>query len=58
MAVTIGTETIGFVVHRDGSYFAFDVNEQLVGEYRNQRDAMRSLRPAAGPVLAQQRISQ
>jgi hypothetical protein len=28
-AVTIGTETIGFVVHRDSSYFAFDANEQL-----------------------------
>ena len=43
MAVTIGTETIGFVVHRDSSYFAFDTNEQLVGEYPSKRAAMRSL---------------
>ena len=45
MAVTIGTETIGFVAHRDSSYFAFDTNEQLVGAFRSQREAMRSISP-------------
>jgi hypothetical protein len=34
---------------RDGAYFAFDVDNVLIGEYATQREAMRAL-PAANTV--------
>jgi hypothetical protein len=43
MAVTIGTETIGYVAEHDGSYFAFDLNEELLGEYETQRETVRAI---------------
>jgi hypothetical protein len=43
MAVTIGTEIIGYVAEHDGLYFAFDLNEELVGEYETQREAVRAI---------------
>lgn len=43
MAVTIGTTTIGYVAEHDGSFFAFDLNQELIGEYETQREAMRAI---------------
>ena len=43
LAVTDGTTTVGAIVPHDGSYFAFDVDDVLVGEYATQREAMRAI---------------
>ena len=43
MAVTIGTATIGYVAEHDGSFFAFDPNQELIGEYETRREAMRAI---------------
>ncbi len=43
MAVTIGTKTIGYVAEHDGSYFAFDLSEELIGEYKTQHEAVRAI---------------
>ena len=41
--MTIGTTTIGYVAEHDGSFFAFDLNQELIGEYETQREAMRAI---------------
>jgi hypothetical protein len=46
LAVTDGGTCIGRIVVRDGSYFAFETDNVLVGEFATQREAMRAL-PAA-----------
>jgi hypothetical protein len=48
LAVTDGTTCIGHIVH-DGAYFAFGVDNILIGEYTTQREAMLAL-PAANTV--------
>jgi hypothetical protein len=46
LAVTDGHETIGHIVIRDGSFFAFGIDDILIGEFDTQRKAVRAL-PAA-----------
>jgi hypothetical protein len=41
--LTDGTTTVGFVVEDDNSFFGFDRNGVLIGEYPTQRDAMRAI---------------
>jgi hypothetical protein len=48
LAVTDGTTCIGYIVH-DDTYFAFDADNVLIGEYATQREAMRAM-PAANTV--------
>jgi hypothetical protein len=43
LSVTDGAITVGYVVERDGSFFAFDVTGTLVGEYGTRRAAVRSI---------------
>jgi hypothetical protein len=47
LAVTDGRETVGHIVVRDGSYFAFGIDDILIGEFDTQSKAIRAL-PAAG----------
>ncbi len=42
-AVTDGHETAGYVIEHDGSYFAFDADAVLLGEFETQQQAMRSI---------------
>jgi hypothetical protein len=42
LAVSDGTTCIGHIVHA-GSYFAFDADDILIGEYATQREAMRAI---------------
>jgi hypothetical protein len=56
LAVTDGTTTVGAIVPHDESYFAFDVDDVLVGEYATQREAMRAIRSGENrdnPAIAQ-----
>ncbi len=46
LAVTDGTTSIGRIVARDGSYFAFGTDNILLGEFATQGQAMHAL-PAA-----------
>jgi hypothetical protein len=46
LAVTDGAITIGFIIARDGAFFAFDADGVLIGEYPTRRAAVRSI-PAA-----------
>jgi hypothetical protein len=41
--VTDGTETVGFLVASDGSFFSFDRDAVLIGEFATQRQAMRAI---------------
>ena len=43
LSVTDGATTVGTVVVRDGSYFAFDAEGVLIGEYATQQKAMRAI---------------
>jgi hypothetical protein len=43
LMVMDGQELVGKILHRDGSYFAFDARGILQGEYRTQGQAMRVL---------------
>jgi hypothetical protein len=43
LSISDGHETIGYCIARDGSFFAFDVNFVLLGEFRSQREAVRSI---------------
>jgi hypothetical protein len=43
MAVTIDTQTIGYVAEHNGSFFCFDLNEELIGEYETRREAVRAI---------------
>ncbi len=47
MAVTDGQHLAGAIVYSDGSYFAFDDDDVLVGEFESCIEAMRSI-PARG----------
>jgi hypothetical protein len=43
LSVTDGAVTAGRIVQQDGSFFAFDANFVLLGEYQTQRAAVRSI---------------
>jgi hypothetical protein len=45
LSITSGHETIGFVVEHDKSFFAFNAEGILLGEYQTQRAAVRSIPP-------------
>jgi hypothetical protein len=42
-AVTDGAVMVGRIVQQDGSFFAFDANFVLLGEYRTLRAAIRAI---------------
>jgi len=42
LAVTDGSVFVGSIVERDGSFFSFDANGTLIGEYATRSAAMRS----------------
>ncbi len=48
LAVTDGATTIGFVIPHDGEFFAFDHDQNLLGEFKTQRQAMRAIPSAKG----------
>jgi hypothetical protein len=43
LAVTDGSEFVGSIVKHDHSYFSFDADGILIGEYRSLQAAMRSV---------------
>jgi hypothetical protein len=43
LSVSDGAVTIGFIIVRDGSHFAFDDSGTLIGEFETQRAAVRSI---------------
>jgi outer membrane protein assembly factor BamB len=43
LTVIDGTVTVGSIVARDGSFFAFDADGILLGKYSTQGEAMRSI---------------
>jgi hypothetical protein len=43
LQVSDGSETVGSIVVIDSSYFSFDVEHVLIGEFRTQREAMRAI---------------
>src|ERR1700722_18063710 len=43
LAVTDGTETVGFVVERDGAHFAFGPDQKLIGKYPTRAEAVAAL---------------
>ncbi len=43
LSVSDGTTTVGTVVERDHSFFAFDADGTLLGEFRSRRQALRSI---------------
>ena len=55
LAVTDGAVTIGYIIERDGAFFAFDADGALIGEYATRTQAVRSIRwcgelvPPTGP---------
>jgi hypothetical protein len=48
LSVADGTETVGFLVASDRSFFSFDRDGVLLGEYPTQRQAMRAIPASAG----------
>jgi hypothetical protein len=48
LSVADGTVTVGFLVASDGSFFSFDRDGVLLGEYPTQRQAMRTIPAEAG----------
>jgi hypothetical protein len=44
--VSDGADACGTIVERDGSFFTFDIDGVLVGEYPSQREAVRACPPA------------
>jgi hypothetical protein len=48
LSVTDGTETVGFLVASDGSFFSFDRDAVLIGEFATQRQAMRAIPASVG----------
>jgi hypothetical protein len=48
LSVADGTETVGFLVASDGSFFSFDRDSVLLGEYPTQRQAVRAIPAEAG----------
>ena len=47
LAIYDGTIRVGTVVPHDGSYFAFDAVNDLIGEYQTQHQAVRTIPSAA-----------
>ena len=43
LSVSDGAITVGYIVERDGSHFAFDDSGTLLGEFETQREAVRSI---------------
>jgi hypothetical protein len=43
LSVSDGGQTVGSVVEHDGSFFAFNVEGVLIGEYASQIEATRAL---------------
>jgi hypothetical protein len=43
LAVTDGASTVGFLIERDGSFFAFDQDGTLLGEYATRTQAARAI---------------
>jgi hypothetical protein len=43
ITVTDGTLTVGTIVERDGSHFAFNPDGQVIGEYPTRRRAIQAL---------------
>ena len=41
--VSDGTDPVGSIVVIDSSYFAFDLEHILIGEFASQREAMRAI---------------
>jgi hypothetical protein len=62
LAITDGPDTAGYVVKHDREFFAFGADRQLIGEYRSQAEAMRSIpcltkpAPRRRPVYAKRRF--
>jgi hypothetical protein len=55
LSVSDGHNTVGYVIEQDGSYFSFDVNFVLLGEYRTQRMAMRAIPSTIAKLSKDQR---
>jgi hypothetical protein len=55
LSVADGTVTVGTVVENDGSFFSFNRDGELIGEYATQRQAMRSIPASKGatPIPAE-----
>ena len=45
LSVSDGAATVGYVVERNGSFFSFDDSGTLLGEFKTQRAAVRSIPP-------------
>ncbi len=43
LSVTDGGETVGCVIAHDGSFFAYDSDGELIGEYASQGEAMNAI---------------
>ena len=43
LAVTDGTETVGFVVERIGAHFAFGPDQKLIGKFSSRAEAVAAL---------------
>jgi hypothetical protein len=43
LAVADGHVTVGYVIAQDGSYFAYGADQVLIGEFKSQRAAMKSI---------------
>jgi hypothetical protein len=48
LRVADSTQTVGFLVASDGSFFSFDRDGVLLGEFPAQRQAMRAIPAEAG----------
>jgi hypothetical protein len=54
LSVCDGTEFVGTVVACHGTFFSFDVNDNLLGSHKSQIEAMRSI-PPPHPLHCKQR---
>jgi hypothetical protein len=46
LSVTDGSHTVGFLISRDGSYFAFNNDRVLLGEYKSRTEALQAIPPS------------
>lgn len=43
LSVSDGHQTVGYIIQRDASFFAFDIENVLLGEFKTQRAAVRAI---------------